>query len=434
MQTSLQHFDDLPQIAFTAVAETKAPQSFTKPPANMTQSSDRQRSEIESQLFASAVDLIRISQLFCSAPLGFTLQSLSAHDRPKLSKRLAQHAQHAWSAVYMLLMLVCTLYHRIGFAADMHVVEGNLYTVSYIMTCINIAIVLVGTGRQRAGYANTFKRMVCIDLLFDELLPADAIDRLQYARIGRSVRRDLLLLVIMMGITLSFDFYHTDSDWLSTGHIAVIYNMSNLTLCTCLMQYVFVLRVLSARYALLGQLLGAALLATEDSIVEHAQLERTLHQLRRLYFQLGQLNATLTQEFGALLIGNILAVCLVLMMVFFQFYLISTSTERFYGEVLGVYWLLWMIQYLARVAMVLWHNDLVNRRRGGLVVPLNRVKYEQRKFRADAVNYAVCIFCISLSIICIICVATIPRRSTSSRCKCCTISRSRSHAVYCKWT
>lgn len=378
----------------------------------MTPLTDRLQADIERQLYGSVVFLIRVSQLVCSAPLGFSLESLRAPAgiRPKLRQRLAQLVHYLWSITYLMLLLVCMFYQHLLADVNKDTVEQFLYTCSYIASGINSSIVLIGTGRQRAAYARTFERIVRIDRQFADLLADDATDRLHYAQIGRDVRRDLFVFAVLMVSSLSVDFYSNHNDWLTFGRSVIVYIVPNCTVCTCLMQYVFGLRVLRARYALLNGLLVASLRTDAGSrlvhrtsdvrmvraagsgrTVDHDRLERRLSTLRRLHFQLAQLNASLTEGFGALLIGNLVAVCVVLTIVFFTFYLIASNSERYLSVSLsyGLYTVLWMLLYLCRVVLILCHSELVNGRRGGVVEPLYRIECEQRGQGATSVYQAV---------------------------------------------
>lgn len=390
----------------------------------MTTHSDRLQVDIERQLFASVVFLIRISQLVGTAPLGFTLQSLtssaSADNQPKLRQRLAQFAHYAWSAILVLLLFVSMFYESMLVDWTNGVVEGFLFTCSYTVVGITSVIVLVGSARQRTAYATVFRRIVRVDRQFAELLSTDRIvDRLQYAHIGRAMRRDLLILAVLLASMMAITLYNTLFDLVLFLRTVIVHIVSQCTVCTCLMQYAFGLRVLRVRYALLNDMLSARVSADQSSAammhllgdvrivreagrrprtVEHDEPERTLNQMRRLHCQLDQLHSSLMQGFGAMLIANFVVVCLGMTGVFFTTYLIASSAKRHLSVLYGLYSVLWLMLYVVRGTLVLGHSELVSRQRSGAVAPLYRLECEQRERGTVGMRHAVRIGC---DIVCI---------------------------------
>lgn len=389
----------------------------------MTTHSDRLQVDIERQLFASVVFLIRISQFVGTAPLGFTLQSLtssaSADNQPKLRQRLAQFAHYAWSAILVLLLFVSMFYESMLVDRTYGVVEGFLFACSYTVVGITSVIVLVGSALHRTTYAIVFRRIVRIDRQFVELLSTDTVDRLQYANIGRTMQRDLLILTVLLVSMMAITLYNTLFDLVLFLRSVIVHIVSQCTVCTCLMQYAFGLRVLRVRYALLNDMLSARLSADRSSAammhllgdvrivreagrrprtVEHDEPERTLNQLRRLHCQLDQLHSSLMQGFGAMLIANFVVVCLGMTVVFFTTYLIASSAKRHLSGLYGLYSVLWLMLYVVRGTLVLGHSELVSRQRSGAVAPLYRLECEQRERGTIGMRHAVRIGC---DIVCI---------------------------------
>lgn len=276
---------------------------------------------------------------------------------------------------------------------------------AFPQTTINCTIIFRGCHRQKERFTETFQTLCSVDreiseILTDENYDIESSDRhtdpLKYPQLHRAVRIDLLAFGGLMLSAFVDDYFLSVGDLVAWWRSTYIYNLTNWTVCTSMMQMVFVLRVLHQRYALINRIMARCLIgdghrhgATDLSGIRivHMACNRwadgqliagRLNRLRQLHFRLTQLHIDVTGYFGPLLIGNFMAVCLTQTITVFTFYLIASEAQRSLSVPLMIYSALWLVLYTGRlVAIPLWCERL-NRQRQATAEALYRLECSDR--------------------------------------------------------
>lgn len=315
---------------------------------------------VERLLYHAILPIIRVSQCFGSAPLGFSLAQLRdvksndhhhdhvrhtsaasatyatsaafrpSHESVGIRVRLLDAANQARICAYFVL-LCYALHHQYTFY-DVYSdwMDRFLYAVRHITYALNVLLVFVGARRQRAEYGRTFRRIVQMDVdfvrLLEHLTPDDAdgsygggvasrLAALDYAELGVVGRIGLVSFAGLLTGWCIVNYFYQTGGWAALVHSSLLLIVPNWTLGSCQMQLVLVMRLLRSRFRLIGAIMERCLVDGGGGRTDGLHRVRTVRaipqrkrngdgperrRLERTLYRLGRLHARLNQTNAAL--------------------------------------------------------------------------------------------------------------------------------------
>lgn len=419
------------------------------PDLNHLQQPRHIQAAVERLLYHAILPIIRVSQCFGSAPLGFSLPQLRGSngnnskfdstempvESTTIRSRLLDAANQLRICAYFLLLCYALLHQYTYYDVYSDWMDKFLYAVRHLLYAVNVLLVFVGVRRQRAEYGCTFRRIVQMDVQFVRLLEhltpdsegggvGSRLAALDYAELGVVGRIGLISFAGLLTCWCVVNYFYQTGGWTALVHSSLLLIVPNWTLGACQMQLVLVMRLLRSRFRLIGAIMERCLVDGGGSRTDGLQqvrmvraipvgvgdnsnrrggadapdrrrLERTLYRLGRLHAQLNQTNAALTGYFGLLLCTNFVSVCLAMTIIFFTFYQVASGhTGKTFELTLALYLLMWLGMYGLRVSAVLLHNEGMNRDRRAVLGPLHRLECDPVRKTSEAERNAVSCMCL----------------------------------------
>lgn len=341
------------------------------------------RQKIEKEFYDSFKWFLRVNQVFCSAPINILFSSQEGIE--KENKRLKIRDKiifvfHTLCAITISTSVVMSTYFQYkdfdtSFSSFMTKI---LYIGEYIMTTMNIFLIVVSCQYQKKEYCNFFHRLVNVDL---RLYKCGIKPDFECSKIFLS--RSMKTYTIFFGSVVVVDFMYNQMDVKSFFRSSTVFSVPNIIIVFTVAQYSAVLHYIKTKYKAMNAAIRRLVL--NNNLKDHflinnnvnilsiismnqdkLRVDKILNVMRKDHSELLRLMELLNECFGILIITTFCTGYITLSIQFYAFYKMSEGFEP--SDIwLILYSFLWVILHGGKVILFLYsvHDVFDEQRRTG---------------------------------------------------------------------
>lgn len=338
------------------------------------------RKNVEKEFYKSFETFLRLSQIFCAAPIKLDFLSESSILKTFDKVLSITHLMYG----FFICSCVCTatyLQHK-HFDLEMGFLSRVLYMGEYIIGTVNLLLVILACQYQRRFYVTFFRRLVNVDINLQKCGVQP-----NYATTKRYLKRSLIAYASFFVCVIFIDFFYNEMRADSFVRSSTVYTIPNVVSTLALTQYSAVLHYIRDKLKTINAILMQLIM--NNSFKEHQQMinnklniisvlsmnsgqsgtDRILNNMRKQHAELSRLTEKLNNCFGILIVLTLLAAYIILSTQFYAFYKMSEGFEE--TEVwLSLYTVLWVILHSGKVLLILYpiHDVTDERKRTGILI------------------------------------------------------------------
>lgn len=319
------------------------------------------------EFYGSFKKFLWLNQLFCSAPLKIDF----GLERPKNTDKLTSVAHLACGLLSCSLVCFATYLQNKSFDTSMEFLTKVLYVGEYIIGTFNLLLIVVGCQYQRKRYKIFFDRLVDVDVNLQK-----CGIRPNYDSTRIFLKRLMITYTIFFTCVILVDFMYNSMHADSFIRSSTVYTIPNVVSSLALTQYAMVLHYINEKLKAINSFLSRLKVEIDEDRCQltkeklfvisgltvqcdYSGLDKIIHKLRFLHFELSSLIELLNESFGLLIILILVAAYIILSI---QFYAVYKMTEGFEATDiwLTIYTVLWMALHGAKVFLVLYPANNVS--------------------------------------------------------------------------
>ncbi|KFB51106.1 AGAP006716-PA-like protein [Anopheles sinensis] len=320
--------------------------------------------------------LLRVGQLFAVVPWGVRLDQRAPQGRTHWAKRVLYVVNVIYSLAIIVAVFIATGFHySISIRSEFFAIQ--ILHISEDITVNGIVILsLIGCQCLRPFYAKFNTAIVAVG---DELFASGG--SIDFQQRQSSIRRLLWVALLFFGTLVLFDFLNGDAWPHRFVYRTVLYTLPNVINVLALYQYVVLLgfvcdfyRTVNERLKVLESDTSAPkrvcrfgyrrkILAISDDTIAYDRVE-LIEILRRTHLEVSTLTGEVNSCFGPLIVCTMLLSFVVLSLLLFLLYKAMSTVRWSYRECINlISLLLWIGFHVAKILLVLYPCQLVQRER-----------------------------------------------------------------------